>query len=155
VNVVYRWVWSAEEAQDITQDAFMKVWSRRDGVDVATVEALLYRTAVNLASNRRRSRRLWGLVGLGSVNEPAAAAPPPDEDLDAARRNARVRAAIDALPEKLRRVILLTELSELPHAEVAAILDIPEGTVASRRNTALKRLREAVGGGEAFEGLSP
>jgi RNA polymerase sigma-70 factor (ECF subfamily) len=151
VSVVYRWVWSAEEAQDITQDAFMKVWSMRDRVEVETVEALLYRTAVNLAANRRRKRRLWGLFGLDSVEEPAATAPGPDEGLDAARWGGKVRAAVDALPEKLRCVVVLAELSELPYAEIGAILEIPEGTVASRRNTAMKRLAEALGGLETTE----
>ncbi len=148
VNVVYRWVWSAEEAQDITQDAFMKVWSRRESVDIATVEALLYRTAVNMASNRRRKRRLWGLFGLDTIAEPTSTAAAPDEGLENARSSARVRAAIDALPEKLRCVVALSELSELPYAEIGAILNIPEGTVASRRNAALKRLAEALGGVE-------
>jgi RNA polymerase sigma-70 factor (ECF subfamily) len=153
VNVVYRWVWSAEEAQDITQDAFMKVWSMRESVDLATVEALLYRIAVNLASNRRRKRRLWGLFGLDTIAEPTSIAAAPDEGLETARSHARVRAAIDALPEKLRSVVVLSELSELPYAEIGAILEIPEGTVASRRNAALKRLAEALGGG--LEEASP
>ena len=66
---------------------------------------------------------------------------------------ARLRLAIDALPEKLRSVVVLSELSELPYAEIGAILEIPEGTVASRRNAALKRLAEALGGG--LEEASP
>ena len=58
-NVVYRWLWNAGDAQDVVQEAFLKIWNVRDDVDLATVDSLLYRTALNLASNRRRSSRLW------------------------------------------------------------------------------------------------
>ena len=144
-NVVYRWVWSAEEAQDITQEAFLKVWSARARVDVSSVEPLLYRTAVNLASNRRRSRRLWGWLGLDAVAEPASQETRVDDELAKERSRGLVRAAVDALPEELRRVIVLAELSELSYAEIGAILGIPQGTVGSRRNTALRRLQGMLG----------
>src|SRR4051794_886636 len=54
-NVVYRWTWNASDAQDVVQEAFLNIWKARDRVDLATVEPLLYRAALNLASNRRRS----------------------------------------------------------------------------------------------------
>ena len=59
-NVVYRWLWNASDAQEVTQEAFLKVWKARHRVDATTVEPLLYRTALNLASNRRRSARAYG-----------------------------------------------------------------------------------------------
>jgi len=58
-----------------------------------------------------------------------------------AERAAAVRSAVDALPERLRRVMALCELSELSYAEIATALAIPAGTVASRRNAAVARLR--------------
>jgi RNA polymerase sigma-70 factor (ECF subfamily) len=59
----------------------------------------------------------------------------------------RVRRAVDALPERLRRVVVLTELAELSYADVARVLAIPEGTVASRRHAAVRRLRKLLGHG--------
>ena len=63
-----------------------------------------------------------------------------------------VRAAIDALPEDLRRVVLLCEYSELSYEEIATALSIPAGTVGSRRNRALRRLKKQlskeIGAGE-------
>jgi RNA polymerase sigma-70 factor (ECF subfamily) len=56
-----------------------------------------------------------------------------------------VRAAVDALPERLRDVVLLCEFSGMTQAQVAAVLDIPPGTVASRRSLAAGRLRELLG----------
>jgi RNA polymerase sigma-70 factor (ECF subfamily) len=145
-NVVYRWVWSSEEAQDIVQDAFVRVWRARDRVEVATVEAFLYRTAIHLASNRRRSRRLWGWFGLDDAGEPESMQPSTEHALDAARARARVREAVDALPEKLRRVVMLSEYAELSYAEIGEILGIAPGTVGSRRNAALHQLSLALGG---------
>ena len=57
-NVAYRYVWDAAEAQDIVQEAFVRLWRARDRVRMQTVEALVYRIALNLARNRRRWLRL-------------------------------------------------------------------------------------------------
>ena len=148
-NVVYRWLWNASDAQEVTQQAFLKVWEARDRVDVATVEPLLYKTALNLASNKRRSSRLWRWLGIEAAGEEPSGAPTSEEALAAARKKERVRAAIDALPERLREVVMLVEYAELSYDEIAATLGIPVGTVGSRRNTALARLAEALGTSEA------
>jgi RNA polymerase sigma-70 factor (ECF subfamily) len=144
-NVVYRWLWSAGEAQDVVQEAFLKVWSVRDAVDPATVEPLLYRTALNLASNRRRSWRLWRWVGLDAAGAEASPEATTEEALAGAETRRRVRAAIEALPERLRQVILLSEYSELSHQQIGAALGIPPGTVGSRRHAALAALSRELG----------
>lgn len=132
-NVVYRRVWSAEEADEVVQDSFLRLWGMRERVRPETVEPLLWRITLNQASKRRRwaSVRRW--IGL----DDGVAAP----DGDAESRAFAVRAAVDELPDKLRDVVLLCEFSELSYAEVAAILDIPAGTVASRRSAAVAKLR--------------
>ncbi len=143
-NVVYRWLWNANDAQEVVQQAFLNVWKARDRVDMTTIEPLLYRTALNLASNRRRSRRLWGWLGMESASEVPSDAPSPAEALAEARKRVRVRAAIEALPEKLRQVLMLSEYAELSYDEIGTTLGIPAGTVGSRRATALARLTEAL-----------
>ncbi len=55
---------------------------------------------------------------------------------------AALRAAVDKLPQDLRAVVVLTELSDLTYPQIGEALSIPAGTVGSRRNRALKRLRE-------------
>jgi RNA polymerase sigma-70 factor, ECF subfamily len=144
-NVVYRWLWNASDAQEVVQEAFLRVWKAREGVDLATVEPLLYRIALNLASNRRRSARIWRWFGLDEADEAPSDAGTSEQALARARTQARVRAAIDALPERLREVVMLAEYAELSYGEIAATLGIPPGTVGSRRNAALARLAEALG----------
>lgn len=145
-NVVYRSVWNDNDALEIVQDAFLRVWRARDRVDVATVEPLLYKTALNLASNKRRSSRVWRFLGLESAAENPSDAAASDEALETERRRARVKKAIDALPERLREVVLLAEYAELSYDEIGKTLGIPAGTVGSRRNAALARLAEELGG---------
>lgn len=151
-NVVYRWLWNAGDAQDVTHEAFLRVWKARDRVDLVTATPLLYRTALNLASNRRRSRRLWGFIGLEAASTEPSVAPTSEDALEIARMKKRVRDAVESLPERLRQVIVLCEYSELTYEEIGKALGIPEGTVGSRRNAAIAALVDRVG---PIEGLSP
>src|SRR3990167_6620484 len=66
-NVVYRWLWNTEEARDVTQEAFMKVWDARGRVVLATVEPLVFRSALNLAANRLRGRKLRRFFSLDTA----------------------------------------------------------------------------------------
>jgi RNA polymerase sigma-70 factor, ECF subfamily len=141
-NVVYRRLWNAQEAQDVVQEAFLRLWHHRRALRGPTIDAWLYRAALNLASHRRRFERLRRWTGLENADEMASEA---GRDLEARERELRVRAAVDALPDKLRRALLLTEFSEMSYTEVGRALGIPAGTVASRRHLALRRLHAILG----------
>jgi len=149
-NVVFRWVWDREESRDLVQETFLKLWRMRERVRCETVEPLVYRIAVNLAANRRRSRKLWRWVGLSAVHSRASGEAQAADDLVRREERRAVQRAIDGLPNHLRQVMLLCEYSELSYAEIATALGIPAGTVGSRRNAALKRLQtslESIKGG--------
>lgn len=144
-NVVYRWVWDENEAQDIVQETFVRLWRRRARIRLDTVEAYAYRTALNLAASRRRRMRLVSWLPLQPEHEPASAR---DElvaglEFDADMR--RLRKALDKLPAKLKQTLLLCEFSTYSYEEIGRILDIPAGTVGSRRHQALKRLQQTLG----------
>jgi RNA polymerase sigma-70 factor (ECF subfamily) len=143
-NVVYRWLWDAQESRDVVQEAFVRLWRMRARVDEGTVRPLIYRIALNLAANRRRWRRLWRFATLDAAGERAAPGRATDEALAGAEQEARVRRAVDALPERLRRVIALGELAGMSYAEMSRVLGVPPGTVASRRNAAIAQLRQAL-----------
>ncbi len=157
-NVVYRWLWDREDSRDVVQEAFVRLWRARARIDTSTVEPFLYRIALNLAANRRRRRRLWKWVPweqggsrTGDGDDLARAGEPPleqaaDRLVDAERESAAVRRAVDRLPERYRRVVMLCEFSDMSYADVAKTLGIPAGTVASRRHTALRRLKKRLTG---------
>lgn len=145
-NVVYRWLWDAQDAHETVQEAFMRLWRMRARVRLETVEQLVFRIAVSLASRKLRWRRTWRFLAWERDDTALPAGEvDADEALAAATRERAVRAAVLALPEKLRAVVMLCELSGLSYTQVATTLGIPEGMVASRRNAALAALRRSLG----------
>lgn len=143
--VLYRSVWDREEAHELVQETFLRLWAMREKVRMETVEPLAYRIGTNLASNRRRSRRLWQMVTLEAVRSRRSDHRSAEENIEQKELRKRVRRAILSLPERLRRVILLCEYSGLSTREIAFALGIAEGTVASRRHSARRKLRQALG----------
>lgn len=150
-NVVYRWVWDREEARDLMQEAFVRLWRMRRRVVADTLEPLVYRIALNLARSKLRRRRILRFVSFESAREQPDATHNPERGLAQAQQRARLRDAVLALPEDLRQVITLCEFTELRYGQIAEVLGIPEGTVGSRRNRALKQLRRMLSGDTVVE----
>lgn len=143
-NVVYRRIWHPADAQELVQEAFLRLWGMRERVDPARVRPLLFRIALNLASKRRRWQALRRWAGMEALAGIAAPGGDGEASATSDERQRSIRRAIDGLPEHERRVILLLELGELSYGEVAETLGIAPGTVGSRRNKALSRLRAAL-----------
>ncbi len=142
-NVVYRWLWNAEDAHDVVQEAFVRLWDVRARIDAATGEPFVYRIALNLAASRLRRRKRWAWVPLEAVRGALSAAHAEDEALTR-QEHERVRAAVQTLPDELRNVVLLCELTDMTYEQIGRVLGIPPGTVGSRRHRALDVLRRAL-----------
>ncbi len=142
-NVLYRWLWDAGECQDLLHDAFMRVWDARARVDAARIDALIYTTALNLARNKLRWRGLWRWF----APDPDAAddGENPEQFATRACRERRLRDALDQLSHEHRDVVLLSECAGMNTTEIATVLAIPAGTVASRKHVAMARLRVLLG----------
>jgi len=136
-NVVYRWLWDRMESQDVVQEAFLRCWRARGRIRPEGFNAFVYRTALNLASNRRRRKKLWRFVSLDAWSEE-----PASQHDGAPILSRRTQRAIDELPERLKRVLLLCELAGMSYGEIAAVTGVREGTVGSRRSRALALLRK-------------
>jgi RNA polymerase sigma-70 factor, ECF subfamily len=140
-NLAYRYVWNSQEAQDILHDAFLELWARRDRLAAGTADRYAWVTVLNLSRKRRR----WSHAKQFLRGEDSLASLPATAALESAAARSQeqilLHAAIERLPEKLRAVLLLVEFSELSYDSISELLSIPAGTVASRRNLALKQLR--------------
>lgn len=154
-RVAYGVLRHREDAEDVAQEAFLKAYRRfRELRDRDRFRAWLVRMTWRLAldrqrTDRRRLARDRSPEGLRHTSPAMAVSavglgvgPAIQEDLEARERAARLWAAIDALPEKLRVTIVLASIEEHGLGDVARLLDLPEGTVKSRLFLARQRLKE-------------
>jgi RNA polymerase sigma-70 factor (ECF subfamily) len=131
-----RMLGARDEAMDLTQDAFLKAWNALPGwKPEARFTTWLFQIARNTALDLLRRRQRIEFVPLDDETadgETRDAAPLPEERLADRQRIELLERALDALPAEQREILLLRELENMSYAEIAATLDINEGTVKSR-----------------------
>jgi RNA polymerase sigma-70 factor, ECF subfamily len=141
VRVAFSVLRQREDAEDVAQEAFTKAYKNfRQLRDRDRFRAWLVRMTWRLALNRQRSdrRRLSREIILAE----AAAEATTEETLAVRERAQQLWSAIDALPEKLRVVIVLAGIEGHDLREVALLLGLPQGTVKSRLFLGRQRLKE-------------
>jgi RNA polymerase sigma-70 factor (ECF subfamily) len=148
-GAVHRILGNEEEARDVCQEAFLKAYRALDSFkSEARFSSWLYQIALNLSRDRLRRRRSRPVVSLDEMEEAGAAFAthrPSAHDLVEAGDLARaVAAAVAALPEEQREVIVLKEYQELTFAEIAEVLGLPPSTVKTRLYRGLSQLRVAL-----------
>ncbi len=136
---VLRMLGSRDEAMDLTQDSFLKAWNALPGWrPEARFATWLFQIARNAARDLLRRRQRVEFVPLdadvsgetaGDQSDPA---PSPEQRLAGRQRLGLLERALAALPAEQREILLLRELEDMSYAEIAATLDINEGTVKSR-----------------------
>jgi RNA polymerase sigma-70 factor, ECF subfamily len=135
----------ADDVDDATQQVFMVLLTReRLAIKPGSERAFLFGVAVRVArEQRRRNKKAESHtdVDFDSMAHPGL-------DLEALTDQQRARELLDRLvqsiPEELRMIFILFEIEGLPAIEVATLLDIPAGTVASRLRRARQHFRERV-----------
>jgi RNA polymerase sigma-70 factor (ECF subfamily) len=136
---------SRTEAEDVVQDAFVRVLEHRVRLPaVREMRVWLVKIVWNLALDRRRGIRPEQMdtgfaMGLVSANVPA------DEAIAEAARMKRVLEAIERLPGREREALLLSAMEELSTAEIGAVLGRSESSVRALLFRARARLRERLG----------
>jgi RNA polymerase sigma-70 factor, ECF subfamily len=148
-RVAYSVLRHRQDAEDIAQEAFVRAYRRFSQLrDRDRFRAWLVRMTWRLALDRRRGDRRRQAreaqsapVGFAS-GEPRAAGASHVDDFVARERAEHLWRAIDALPEKIRVVLVLANIEGHDIAEVARLLALPAGTVKSRLFVARQRLKE-------------
>jgi RNA polymerase sigma-70 factor (ECF subfamily) len=138
------------EAEDLTQESFARAYRARTRYKpTAPPGAWLHRIAVNTAISHLRKRRLARLL-------PVRLGPPPPEDREYVRSEARgvCQAALAELKPDLRAAVVLFYLHDYSREQVAEILGIPSGTVASRIAKAMSIMRRKLSESEPTAGAA-
>jgi RNA polymerase sigma-70 factor (ECF subfamily) len=127
------------DVDDASQQVFLVAAHKLDRIDPGNEKAFLFGIALRVASEARRARRRRTVREGAAAAEATTSVSETPEQI-AANRQARalLDEILDAMPENVRAVFMLFELEEMTMAEIAKVLDVPPGSVASR----LRRGRE-------------
>ena len=155
VNFLYRMVRAREEAEDLAQEVFLRVYrARKDYVPSAKFTTWLFRIATNLALNSVRDNRHQRMEisldapvtvdaedGDEKALDVAEKHPNIEQHLVEEERKKMIRHSIDKLPEKQRAAVLLHKYQELDYGDIAKILECSESALKSLLFRAYETLR--------------
>ena len=147
-NLCYRFTNSSDDAQDLTQEVFIKVYRTLGSYDVKKGAFATWLTTLTrnlLVDHFRRSRqdRLTESIDAGLREEEDSLslsdrledqAPSPDDRLASKETQKMVQKALTHLSPDLREAVILRDLQDMDYKEIAHVLKVPEGTVKSRIN---------------------
>jgi RNA polymerase sigma-70 factor, ECF subfamily len=152
VNYLYRMVRNLEEAHDLTQEVFIRVYQALDRYDSQyRFSTWLFRVAQNAAIDVIRKRRIQLVPLTRRADEGSDATvdlelpdgqPSALETLQGRELDASIRSAIDALPWEYRELILLRHYGELAYEEIAEVKAMPLGTVKNKLFRARQMLKQ-------------
>ena len=148
-NVAYKFVGRHEEAEDLSQEIFLKLYRALHTFDRrANFQTWLISISRNLCIDHYRSVRRERETVDRHVDaaDLSLTAPGPDALSRLHRRDRRdlLRRGMLALPDTLRTAVLLRDIQDLSYHEIAERLDLPEGTVKSRINRGRKELARRI-----------
>ena len=140
-NLCYRFTGRVEEAEDVTQEVFIKVFQTLKSYDAAqgSFSTWLNRVARNhLVDHYRRTRKDRVTSSLEDELPVAEQAPSPQMEptgqVESRERREILQLALDKLSPDLREAVILRDLHDLDYEEIALVLKVPQGTVKSRIN---------------------
>ncbi len=144
-SLAFRMCGSRARAEDIVQEAFLSLWRAGGRYDPSrgSVRSWVLSTVHNRAidSFRRQSARPAGSFEESGAAERLAAAELTDAEVERRGEAEELRRALENLPDEQRRVIELSFFGGFTHQQIAAMLELPEGTVKGRMRLGLAKLR--------------
>jgi len=147
-NFTYRYLGNSQEAEDVVQETFLRIFRNRFAYrQIAKFSTWIYTIAGNLAKTELRKRKRRRQVYTSDMGfddkefEIVDTKADTERDVDSMLTEKLIQAAIDKLPERFRKVILLVDVQELSYEEVSKIMRVPLGTVKSRVNRARLKLQ--------------
>lgn len=150
-QLCYRMLGNAHEAEDISQEAFIRAYVNIDRYNInRKFSTWLYRIATNLCIDRIRKKKpdyfldaeVKGTDGLNLYSQIQSKELTPDEKVVKMELQELIQMEILKLPEKYRSAILLKYIEELSLKEISEVLDLPIGTVKTRIHRGREALRK-------------
>ena len=143
-SMAYRLTRDRDEARDLAQDVFVRVYRNLDRYRPGTFEGWLYRITRNLFLDRVRRRGRLRMEPLpdGDWREPSETDPGPDERAVSRLLDADLELALADLPTAFRTAVVLCDVQGLSYEEIVATTGWPMGTVRSRIHRGRKLLRQ-------------
>lgn len=141
-NYIYYKTGRIDEAEDIAQEAFLKIWEKRESIVQSTVKSLLYTIAGNIFLNRWQHRNVE--IQFALQYGPEGTSSSPEYDLEMKEFDEKLQNALAAMTEKNRTVFLMNRIDRMTYQDIANTLDISVKAVEKRMNKALTFLRETL-----------
>ena len=145
-RLAYRLTGNRHDAEDLTQDVFVRVFRSLADYTPGTFEGWLHRITTNLFLDqaRRRSRIRFDALADDAAHRLPSALPAPDMVYLNQMFDADIEAALADLPPDFRAAVVLCDVEGLTYEEIAGVLDLKMGTVRSRIHRGRAMLRTAL-----------
>lgn len=145
-RLAYRLTGNRHDAEDLTQEVFVRVFRSLSSYTPGTFEGWLHRITTNLFLDMARRRQRIRFEGLGedAADRLRGREPTPERALEDRSLDADVQAALDALAPEYRAAVVLCDVEGLSYEEIAATLGVKLGTVRSRIHRGRAQLRAAL-----------
>ncbi len=141
LNVAYRIVWNKEDARDVLQEAFIKIFRGMETLkELSTFPAWVKRIVVNTAINHHKKNGQWSFTELTDQDTPETIEPIDETNIQLSITN--IKQCLLKLPKGYRTVLSLYLIEGYDHKEIASILNITVSTSVTQFNRGKKRLKE-------------
>ena len=150
INFLFRYTGSREEAEDLAQDTFLKLYkSKHLYKEIAKFSTWFYTIAINIAKTNLRKKKNYSSISISDFDPDGekdfdlkADVLSPEETAQAGIENEFIQQAINSLDDKFKEVIILRDIQDMDYEEIAEIMKLPLGTVKSRINRGREKLKE-------------
>jgi RNA polymerase sigma-70 factor, ECF subfamily len=145
-RLAYRLTGNQHDAEDLTQEVFIRVFRSLSSYQPGTFEGWLHRITTNLFLDmvRRRARIRFDSLGEDADDRLPGREPSPERIFADSHMDADIEAALAALAPEFRAAVVLCDIEGLSYEEIAATLDVKLGTVRSRIHRGRSQLRAAL-----------
>ncbi|MBW3562255.1 MAG: sigma-70 family RNA polymerase sigma factor [Actinobacteria bacterium] len=143
-SIAYRLTGDPDEAKDLTQDVFVRVYRNLDKYEPGTFEGWLYRVTKNLFLDKVRKRKRAIIEPLPDEEwkQTPEPAPGPQDRLEQGLLRGDIEVALRSLPPDFRTAVVLCDVQGLSYEEISEATGWPLGTVRSRIHRGRKQLRD-------------